>query len=217
MEHRRQPVPPGHVPRPARVLRPAPLGVPPAVAHARRCPSARLPVRTAVGDLSRGRDGGEVRQILQGPLEGDRGSRLRGDPGRLLPEPRVGLRVPRCLPLRARPTPEVDLLLPEDRDGTAHLPRGGGRPCPGVSVPDYRNTATYPKSDSGSPCAPRSSYCGGTPGSEIGPGVMRPPPAAPPPDPPVVPPFFLLRGTPRERITYGSGACPSCRTLRGTP
>ena len=33
-----------------------------------------------------------------------------------------------------------------------------------------------------------------------------PPPAATPPDPPVVPPFFLLRGYPRERISYGSGA-----------
>ena len=44
-------------------------------------------IEQTVGDLFRGRDGGAVRQVLQGPLEGDRGSRLRGDPGRLLPEP----------------------------------------------------------------------------------------------------------------------------------
>src|SRR5512141_2534157 len=45
--------------------------------------------------------------------------------------------------------------------------------------------------------APRSSYGGGTPGSVVIPGVGRPPPAAAPPTPPV--------------------ACPSSRTLRGTP
>ena len=135
MEFRRQPVSSGHIPRPWSVLRPAPLEIPSPVAHARRRPPARLPVRTAAGDLSRGRDGGEVRQVLQGPLEGDRGSRLQGDPGRLLPESRVGRRVPRRFPLRACPPSEVDLLLPEDRDGAAHLPRGGGRPRTGVSAP----------------------------------------------------------------------------------
>jgi len=125
------------------------------------------------------------------------------------------------------------------------------------------NKVTYPTSDPGKRCAsgtplsrridplgarslgirkpggrphfaPRSSYCGGTPGSAILTGVGRPPPAAAPPEPPVacpqvvrcgypgerilygsgVPPVFLRRGYPRERILYGAGcALRSARLL----
>ena len=125
LERGREPVPRGHLPGPARFLRQVPLEVPAAAPTARRRSAPRVPPGAAPRDLPRGGDGGAVREVLQGAGQGGEGSLGRRDPGRLLHECGDDPRVPRRLPLRARPPAEVDLLLPEDRDGAAHLPRGG--------------------------------------------------------------------------------------------
>ena len=130
-ERGRKPVPRGHLPGSVRFLRQVPLEVPAAATTARRRAPPRVPPGAAPRNLPRGGDRGGVREVLQGSGQGGEGSIGRRDPDRLLHERGDDPRVPRRLPVRPCPSAEVDLLLPEDRDGTANLPPGADDRVPG--------------------------------------------------------------------------------------